>query len=286
MRRAAPRLYSRAPAARSLAAAILALLGLAVPHVAVAQAPSISIAATITAEPASQTPLVIRVTPADAVPRNSFVRLRGLPSTAALSEGHAIAPGGWAIPLAALPNLKLMLPAGVAGRSEFAVTLVGNDGAVLAAAKSMLVINSGRQGDKNELVGTGAPASATILRAGAPLQAPPPAAECSAAPAPPPSVPRLTPEDRERATRLVKKGDEALFEGNISAARLFYERAADAGLAEAAMSLAGTFDATELARLQVRGIPPNSNEARRWYERARELGAAAANDQLKRLGAN
>jgi len=31
----------------------------------------------------------------DAVPRNSFVRVRGLPPTAALTEGYSIAPGSW-----------------------------------------------------------------------------------------------------------------------------------------------------------------------------------------------
>jgi hypothetical protein len=42
-------------------------------------------------------------------------------------------------------------------------------------------------------------------------------------------------QDRERAIRLVKKGDEQLAEGNIAAARLFYERAANIGLAQGAM---------------------------------------------------
>ena len=72
----------------------------------------------------------------------------------------------------------------------------------------------------------------------------------------------------------------------LRGARLFYERAADAGLAQAAMSLAATFDADELAKLQVRGIQADAKEARRWYERARQLGAAEAEQRLRRLGAN
>jgi hypothetical protein len=248
--------------------------------------PSITLPATIAAEPAAQTPLGIRVGPTEAIPRNSFLRLRGLPTMAALSEGHSIAPGAWAVPLAALPNLKITLPAGAAGRSEFVATLVNSDGAVLAAAKSMLVINTGGAGARDDTARAsgGPPASATILRAGAPLQTPQ-ATERNTGPAPKASAQRMTPEDRDRATRLMKKGDEALFEGNISAARLLYERAADVGLAEAAMALAGTFDAPELSRLQVRGIAPNATEARRWYERARELGAIGAAEQLQRLGA-
>jgi len=277
-----------APAAQPAALALLAGLILALLPAAVSaqSAPAISVPATITADAASQAPLAIRIGPASAIPRNSFVRLRGLPSMAALSEGHSIAPGAWAIPLTALPNLKITLPAGTAGKSEFVVTLVGSDGAVLAAAKSTLVINAGRQGEKDDPArAAGAPASATILRAGTPLQVPQPA-ERSAGPAPKISLQPMTPEDGERATRLLKKGDEHLSEGNISAARLLYERAADAGLAEAAMALAGTFDESSLSRLGTRGITPNRTEARRWYERARELGAAGAADQLRRLGAN
>ena len=117
-----------------------------------------------------------------------------------------------------------------------------------------------------------------MLRAGVPE-----AAERSAAPPPPVTQP-ATPQDRERALRLVKKGDEQLTEGNVAAARLFYERAADAGLAQGAMALAGTFDAAELARLGVRGIQPDTKEARRWYERARQLGASDAEARLARLG--
>ena len=63
----------------------------------------------------------------------------------------------------------------------------------------------------------------------------------------------MTPEDRDRAMRLMQKGDEHLADGNVSAARLMFERAADVGLAQAAMALAATFDAAELARLSVRG---------------------------------
>jgi hypothetical protein len=49
----------------------------------------------------------------------------------------------------------------------------------------------------------------------------------------------------------MKKGDEELEAGNVSAARLLYEFAADAGLAQAAMALAATFDADELAKLNI-----------------------------------
>jgi TPR repeat protein len=58
------------------------------------------------------------------------------------------------------------------------------------------------------------------------------------------------------------------------------------GLAEAAMALAGTYDAAEFPRLNVQGIEPDTKEAKRWYERARELGAEEADSRLRRLGPN
>jgi formylglycine-generating enzyme required for sulfatase activity/serine/threonine protein kinase len=101
----------------------------------------ITLPPTISAKPSSQAALPIGVAPADAVPRNSFVRVRGLPPTAALTEGYSIALGSWAVSLAALPELKIMLPAGTSGRSEIIVTLVSIDGSVLAETKSMLAIS-------------------------------------------------------------------------------------------------------------------------------------------------
>jgi TPR repeat protein len=95
----------------------------------------------------------------------------------------------------------------------------------------------------------------------------------------------LSRDARERALRLVKKGDEQLAEGGIAQARLLYERAAEAGLALGAMAMAATYDAVELERLGALGLKPDREAARRWYQRARELGAVEAEDRLRRLGA-
>jgi hypothetical protein len=243
--------------------------------------PAIVVADPMRIAPAAETPVPIQVTPLEAVPRGSFVRLRGLPATAALSDGHSIAPGAWSVPVGALSALKILLPAKSAGRSEIAITLVSGDGAVLAEAKATLVV--------------GAPPSLTAANAAplprvspAPPQRPAPEAHPSApgaasAAAP---VPRLSADARERAMRLVKKGDEQLADGGIAQARLLYERAAESGLALGAMAMAATYDAVELERMGARGLKPDRDAARRWYERARQLGAAEAEERLRRLGAN
>jgi hypothetical protein len=233
--------------------------------------------------PATEAVLPIQIAPPEAVPRGSTVRLRGLPATAAVSDGHSIAPGAWSVPISALPQLKILLPEKSAGRTEFTITLVSGDGAVLAEATATLIV-------------AGAPSALTSAANAAPLPraspAPSPRPSAEARPpalsAPPlaEAAPRLSPDARERAMRLVKKGDEQLADGGIAQARLLYERAAEAGLALGAMAMAATYDGVELQRIGARGLKPDREAARRWYERARQLGAAEAEERLRRLGSN
>ncbi|HEX5957130.1 MAG TPA: hypothetical protein VFY92_00550 [Hyphomicrobiaceae bacterium] len=100
------------------------------------------------------------------------------------------------------------------------------------------------------------------------------------------SIPVLDTASRERALRYLKRGDEELAEGRIAPARLLYERAAEMGLAQAAMALAATYDAAELNKPHLLTIPPDPGEAKRWYERARRLGATEAGARLQRLGSS
>ena len=82
--------------------------------------------------------------------------------------------------------------------------------------------------------------------------------------------------ERERVLGLHAKGVEQLERGNVFAARKFLQ---------SAVALAGTYDPDELAKMKVVGLQPNIEEARRWYEKARELGAFEAAERLRRLGA-
>jgi TPR repeat protein len=97
---------------------------------------------------------------------------------------------------------------------------------------------------------------------------------------------QLLPHEEERAKKLVAQGKHYLSMGNLPVARQFFERAAGIGYAPGALKLAATFDPAELAQLGVRGAVPDLAEARKWYERARELGAAEAADRLARLTKN
>ena len=86
----------------------------------------------------------IQVGPPGALPSNSFVRLRGLPASVSLTEGHAIAPGSWAIPLFGCRRSRPSCRPGVSGRTEIIIQLVGVDGTMLAEGRTALVVGPGR----------------------------------------------------------------------------------------------------------------------------------------------
>jgi hypothetical protein len=248
-----------------LAAALLALspVVLAGGGLAYAQGrPTVAVASVVSAQASAETPLPIRIAPPGAVPAQSFLRIHGLPRTVALSEGYSIAPGAWAVPLAALSRLRLSAPAGSEGRSEVTFSLLSGDGIVLSEAKCILVIappqGTARQG-----------ASATLaepLPSGAP-----------------PAASRLPPQVRRQALQYMRKGDELMATKDFSAAQHFYLRAAEMGLPEAAMAMAKRYDPEELARQGAIGLQGDPELARKWYEKARALGAPDADDYLRRI---
>jgi hypothetical protein len=80
---------------------------------------------------------------------------------------------------------------------------------------------------------------------------------------------------------LVARGDTFLQARDVASARLFYERAADAGDAAAAMRMGGTFDPTFLARAGIPNTRGDQREALSWYRRSRDLGDAEAERLLK-----
>jgi hypothetical protein len=218
---------------------------------------SIKVAPLLRGESPSSLPIRIQIGPEQAVAKNAFIRIRGLPRTVALSEGHAIAPGAWSVPLSALSTLTLVLPVGLDGQSEVSISLVSVEGGVLAEAKTTLVVAAAKER---------------------------PGLETRAITPPGLAVPKMDPAERERALGLHAKGLEQLERGNVYAARKFFELAAAAGLAQSAIAAAATYDPDELAKLNVVGLQPDAEAARRWYEKARELGAVEATERLRRLG--
>jgi type II secretory pathway predicted ATPase ExeA len=93
----------------------------------------------------------------------------------------------------------------------------------------------------------------------------------------PPKPPETLPP--ELMAVLVKRGDEALGLGDIAAARMLYQRAAEAGNAPAATALGKTYDPNFAAP----GSKPDPPRAAEWYKKAIALGDLHATDLLQRL---
>jgi TPR repeat protein len=83
---------------------------------------------------------------------------------------------------------------------------------------------------------------------------------------------------------MMEKGAALIGIGNVAGARLMFQYAAEAGDPVAAFALAESFDPLVLRKLNTKGgIAPNVALARTWYQKAKDLGSAAAPERLERL---
>jgi hypothetical protein len=85
-----------------------------------------------------------------------------------------------------------------------------------------------------------------------------------------PQPPRLVLSAAE-IDELLARGDAFLRMGDVASARLFYERAADAGNGQGAMRMGATFDPSFLGRAGSRGAQGDPVQARAWYRKALDL---------------
>ena len=82
---------------------------------------------------------------------------------------------------------------------------------------------------------------------------------------------------------MMKRAKDLLAIGDIPPARLLLERAAETSEPTAALMLAQTYDREMLATSDVRNIVPDPAKARRWYERAAQLGSTEAQRRLAQM---
>jgi hypothetical protein len=91
---------------------------------------------------------------------------------------------------------------------------------------------------------------------------------------PPPTTPAGPRLSAVETAALVARGDAFLSAGDVTSARAFFERAADAGDSQAAMRMAVTFDPAFLEQVGLHGMRGDPEQASFWYRRARDLGGA------------
>lgn len=89
-------------------------------------------------------------------------------------------------------------------------------------------------------------------------------------PAAVPQPPRLVLSAAEIG-ELLARGDALLRMGDLTSARLFYERAADAGNGQGAMRMGATFDPSFLGRAGSASAQGDPVKARAWYRKALDL---------------
>ncbi len=97
------------------------------------------------------------------------------------------------------------------------------------------------------------------------------------------TAPAESPGSAALNSALLARGDALLVIGDFSAARMFYERAANAGHGQAALRLGETHDPAFLARTGFIGARANAAIAAYWYQRARELDVPEANILLRAI---
>jgi hypothetical protein len=102
---------------------------------------------------------------------------------------------------------------------------------------------------------------------------------------PPPTRPTPSPRqlDPDVIAAMMKRARSLIVIGDIAAARLLLERAADAQEPSAALLLAQTYDPAVLGTPDMRSITPDPVAARNWYLKAAQLGSADAQQRLAQM---
>jgi hypothetical protein len=224
--------------------------------------------------------------------------------TVAFSIGYLLIAGGTACVLSWMPGqlqsaiasgktpAALPLTASVARPPEAADSASAEPSSVLAANIGMKGVpiapaisgstNTPAQGAQSVPVANDMQAHAELATL-APVENPAftRAAPAAAPPKPAAPVSETKLSDVDRAL-FAQRGNELLAAGDIASARLFFERAANAGDAGSAVGMAKTFDPNELTKAGVRGVKGDPAKADYWYQRAQLLaGDRNSRNQVK-----
>jgi len=182
--------------------------------------------------------------------------LGGLASGTRLSAGAAVGESSWRLPSHELGGLYLYAPKNFLGVMDTAIDLLSPD-KELMDRQAVRLEWVAKKPDPSQLGSTGdAEKPITVL---------------------------TRPMDREEAAMLMKRGQEFLKNGDITAARIAFRRLAGAGSAEGALAAATTYDPRYLAEHNVIGLRGDETQARALYERAKELGSTEATRMLARM---
>jgi hypothetical protein len=207
--------------------------------------PSVTLTAptTIEAEGDKAVPFGIALNSANPIPFRSTITIGGLPEGTTLSHGRPYGETEWTLRPDEISDLHLLLPKTASGHANLRIALVATDGTIIANAATQLNVAAADR--KNTLISR--------------------------------------PDETGLIADLIAHGQKMVDVGYLPGARGYFQRAAEAGSADAAYALGTTYDPGFINDSGAQGIKGDVAEARSWYERARELGSQAAQEKLKEL---
>ncbi len=207
--------------------------------------PSLTVAPTINAVSGQPAAFALSVNHDGTLPDNSSIAIHGLPQEIALSTGHRDATGDWLLSPGDLSGLTITPnDTMVASTSDLLVQLKTADGKVANEWHTVLnVTSAAKPQDQAAGFAITEKASADDIKS------------------------------------WMSHGRDLERVGYLAGARLFYQRAAEAGSAEGARAMAETYDPAVFTKLGVHGLEPDPAQAQKWYERAKMLEAKAGGTQ-------
>lgn len=206
---------------------------------------SLTVAPTINATSGQPAPFAVTVDAGGVLPDNSRIAIHGVPQEIALSAGHRDASGDWLLSPDDLNGLTVKPGASlVASTSDLVVQLKAADGKVAGEWHTVLNVAAAAKHD-DQAAGFSVTETAS-------------------------------PDDIKS---WMSHGHDLERVGYLAGARLFFQRAAEAGSAEGARALAETYDPAEFEKLGVHGMEPDPTQAQKWYARAKILEAKSGEPQ-------
>lgn len=222
-------------------------------------------------------PLALSAQPAE-LGADILLKISGIPDGAYLTSGRKDDDKIWALTLAELKDLKLVVPDAQDARIDLAVAAFEpKTGELAAPVKTMTVALS----DVVVQPASAPPPAQTFTQASTL-----PAGKAGhPAPIPVPDSMTLALQTKEMpaARSLVLEGDSLLSSGDVREARKSYEQAWAGGSPAAAFGMARSFDPLVIGGLTIRDGDPDTATALEWYERAATAGHAGAANSIVRL---
>jgi hypothetical protein len=206
----------------------------------------------------------------------SLLMIRGLPKTIALSSGFRF-EDSWAVSLSDVESLAMLAPSDFDGRFNLEVQLIkGQDQAPekLSVAVEIRPRTASIAPAAGVVSQTTYGGGSTRLGERERIIAP--------AIAPAPAAPQKVSAKEEAS--MMEQGNRLLQTGDITAARMVFERIGRKGSALGAYGAGLTFDPEYFKITKVVGLRPDAKKAKEWYKKAADLGNQEAVKRLSSIG--